>query len=145
MTKPLTLEQIYQILDSVDPDEYGCKKWPRAISDNGYGWVSFNNRRIRAHKIALERKLGRQIQPGHFALHTCDYRPCVNEDHLYEGTAKDNAQDRKLRNPESFKHTQGPDSPQQLGMKAWRENPENQGLLREYGRRGLQTRWGKKE
>lgn len=48
----------------------------------------------------LEYKLGRPIRKGLQVLHTCDskYGPCINEDHLYEGNAMQNARDRIANN-----------------------------------------------
>ena len=50
-------------------------------------------RLIGAHVFALQTKLGRALLPGMEACHTCDFKLCVNEDHLFEGTRKDNLQD----------------------------------------------------
>jgi hypothetical protein len=89
---------IYAIFDAIEPDEYGCCKYP---SRNGttYPLVWLDGRQHRVHRLALERKLGRPIKPGFKALHECDYPPCVNPDHLYEGTDADNVHDTMERCP----------------------------------------------
>jgi len=92
----MTLDEFYKICDAIVPDEYGCHRWPRAIDDKGYGRTKIG----KVHRLALERKLGRPIRRGFHALHHCDYKPCVNPDHLYEGTDKDNVRDRSERYPE---------------------------------------------
>lgn len=46
-----------------------------------------------AHRIALERKLGRPLLPRMLACHTCDNPPCVNPEHLFEGDHRANALD----------------------------------------------------
>jgi hypothetical protein len=91
--------QFYQICDCIEPDKYGCLHYPGATRGFHHSvWVE--GRRRKPHRLALERKLGRPIRPGFGALHTCDYPPCVNMDHLYEGTQKDNVRDMLLRNPD---------------------------------------------
>ena len=45
--------------------------------------------------MILERKLGRRIKPSYCALHHCGNRCCIEPSHIYEGTHKQNAQDRK--------------------------------------------------
>ena len=94
-------EKVCEVHDGIEPDEYGCKIWP-GLYGEGYPRVHVAGEVMRVGKIILERKLGRKLESGMFVLHTCDYPPCVNAQHLYEGTAKDNARDRMERNPESF-------------------------------------------
>ena len=101
-----TLRGLYQIFDSILPDENGCLNFP-SLSDkprrNRYVWkVISGEPRVWVHRAALERKLGRPIRPGFYALHSCDNRICVNPDHIYEGTYRDNANDRSARNHESY-------------------------------------------
>jgi hypothetical protein len=48
-----------------------------------------------AHRAALAERLGRPVVG--FALHHCDNPPCVNPDHLYEGSAADNMADASRR------------------------------------------------
>jgi hypothetical protein len=73
-----------------------CHVWQGALMD-GYAWTYFEGKTRRAHAIVLEKKIGRPIDKGMCALHHCDNRACVNEDHIYEGTKKNNAQDREMR------------------------------------------------
>lgn len=72
----------------------GCKIWTGRITGKGY--AAFG-RRYRGNRAILKRKLGRDLLPGMYALHTCDNRACVSEDHLYEGTHQDNMDDMVRR------------------------------------------------
>jgi hypothetical protein len=45
------------------------------------------------HRLSLERKLGRSLEPGEQSLHTCDIPRCWNPDHLYAGDNADNQRD----------------------------------------------------
>lgn len=70
-----------------------CWLWLGSKDDEGYALFSTQ----RVSRLMLERKLKRPIGPGLFACHTCDVTSCVKPSHLYEGTAKQNANDREVR------------------------------------------------
>lgn len=78
---------------SYDKVASGCWIWNRAIQVRGYGIFCVNRKMVQAHRYALALRLGRSIAEGMLACHTCHNRLCVNPDHLYEGTAKDNIRD----------------------------------------------------
>lgn len=67
----------------------------RTLND-GYPMKKIKGRLIRLHRLALEQQLGRSIRPGLYALHTCGNRWCINGEHLYEGTHRQNMEDMKL-------------------------------------------------
>lgn len=76
--------------------EAGCWLWTGAAA-GGYGQFRADGRPQPAHRYALAQKLGRDVQAGMLACHTCDTSLCVNPQHLYEGTALDNAADAVAR------------------------------------------------
>ena len=72
-----------------------CLVWTRAVTWKGYAIVGHNSRRLA--RVVLAKKLGRPIQKGCQACHTCDEPACVEPSHLYEGTNKENSLDRSVR------------------------------------------------
>jgi hypothetical protein len=75
-----------------------CWEWRRRLNTSGYGMCKFLTRQARpAHRIAFAIEHGDVPNPPLFVLHHCDNRRCVNPEHLYAGTDKDNARDRVVR------------------------------------------------
>lgn len=72
--------------------EAGCWIWMGAIS----GKYGATPAQILAHRFSYELYKG-AIPPGLFVLHRCDNRLCVNPNHLYVGTHKDNVIDALMR------------------------------------------------
>ena len=93
----MTIDEFFEIVDNIEPDDKGCKIWPRGCSGNGYSYVLLEGRPNSGHRAVLQRKLQRGIKPGFHALHDCDVRNCVNEDHIYEGTPLQNMLDKEKR------------------------------------------------
>jgi len=67
-----------------------CWYWRGAQNKQGYGESGPPDNR--AHRLAWRLFRG-EIPPGMSVLHKCDRPYCVNPDHLFLGTQKDNVQD----------------------------------------------------
>ena len=69
----------------------GCWVWKGKLN-GGYGHVRVGGHLTGAHRMAFFLTHGRWPNPH--ALHRCDNGPCCNPEHLFEGTQKDNNEDR---------------------------------------------------
>lgn len=76
--------------------ESGCHEWQSTIQKSGYGRFYFRGKQYDAHRAAYILYHG-NIPDGLHICHTCDNRLCVNELHLYAGTAKQNVRDKVER------------------------------------------------
>ena len=74
--------------------ESGCWIWNGAVTAAGYGLAKSNyrNKTASAHRIAYEAFIG-EIPDGMIIAHACDNPLCVNPNHLWLATHKENSQD----------------------------------------------------
>lgn len=73
----------------------GCWLWTSSTTPFGHGLFTHRSQRPktqRAHRVAWELTRG-PIPAGILVCHHCDVPACVNPDHMFLGTMKDNAQD----------------------------------------------------
>ena len=75
----------------------GCLLWTGSVDQHGYGGLRVSGKIKRATHLALELS-GRPLPHGMRALHSCDNPYCVNADHLFAGTQKDNVADMMVKN-----------------------------------------------
>jgi len=73
-----------------------CLIWTGGQKE-GYGVICVDRKRVLVHRLVLERKLGRDLQPGECACHSCDTPLCVNPEHLWLGTHQENMDDRERK------------------------------------------------
>lgn len=73
-----------------------CIEWTGYVNYFGYGKLTYQNRQEYAHRAAWIAN-GGVIPDGMFICHKCDNRRCINPDHLFVGSQKDNMQDMKAK------------------------------------------------
>ena len=81
-----------------------CWLWRGAVGTHGYGVIGLGGHAtITAHRFSWALHKGK-IQDGRWILHRCDNRRCVNPNHLYLGTVRENVRDMMERGaPYCFK------------------------------------------
>ena len=74
----------------------GCILWTGNVDKNGYGKIYAFRKYWRAHRLIYYFKYG-PILKDSLVCHKCDTPSCVNIEHLFLGSFKENMQDKVLK------------------------------------------------
>jgi hypothetical protein len=87
-----------------------CWLWTGS-TDTRYGIFHLNRRSVKAHRYSWELANGRPFPYGLQGCHSCDNPPCVNPNHIFPGTMRDNILDAVRKGRVS--------TPTQRGDRGW--------------------------
>lgn len=90
MSKPNTVHSVWRRIQ-VDTNT-GCWLWMGSKNSQGYGHIGVKGKIEGTHRVAFKSVYG-YLTKGLDICHHCDNPPCVNPEHLFEGTRLDNIQD----------------------------------------------------
>lgn len=105
--EPLSIAERLARSTTPEPNT-GCHIWTGILMPKGYGKIgTVNGSTMTAHRAAWIVHNG-PITDGLHVLHRCDSPWCVNPDHLFLGTNKQNIEDKvaKGRSPKGEKNAQ---------------------------------------
>ena len=85
-----------------------CWIWTEKPNDTGYGYIRIKGKGYLAHRLSWLLQYG-ELDDSACVLHHCDNRLCVNPNHLFLGTRRDNVLDMvsKGRNVPPFGERNG--------------------------------------
>jgi hypothetical protein len=93
----MPLDPRAKIEDSSLPEPMsGCWLWLGKLYRNGYGSAWTHGAEAYAHRASWEAFVG-PIPTGLSVLHRCDTPACVNPEHLWLGTHRDNMRDMTMK------------------------------------------------
>jgi len=91
--------------------ESGCWLWTGAMRGEGnYGAIAIDGKTFGAHRLSYLLHKG-EIPEGMQVQHHCDVKECVNPDHLYVGTQKENMADMRRRSRSGYTGSKGESHP----------------------------------
>jgi len=89
------MKRFWKKVDVKSPDE--CWEWKAGLNSKGYGNLKHEGKSQLAHRVSYQLKHGAIPKGdgyhGMCVLHKCDNPLCVNPNHLFLGTQKDNMTD----------------------------------------------------
>lgn len=78
-----------------------CWEWQGSKTQAGYGLIYWYGKLQYAHRLSLQ-FIGQAIPDRYHVCHKCDNPSCVNPNHLFVGSPRDNMQDKVSKGRHTF-------------------------------------------
>lgn len=91
------MERIFSLITYNDR---GCWECSKGLNTKGYPQIHYQDKHQLVSHVVWRLMRGR-IPKGKFVLHKCDNPLCINPDHLFLGTQKDNMDDMRAKGREN--------------------------------------------
>lgn len=96
----------YVNLKSIDE----CWEWKGTLDTNNYGIFSMNHKLFKAHRFSYH-LANNDYNENLMCCHKCDNPRCVNPNHLWQGSQKENNNDRHIKGRTKTGHLYGENNP----------------------------------
>lgn len=80
--------------------EEACWLWTGYVNTSGYGSLTVKGTPVGAHRLSFMLFKG-EVPDGKVVCHTCDVRTCVNPEHLWLGSNRENLDDMLAKGRQS--------------------------------------------
>jgi hypothetical protein len=82
-----------RVMRKIIVDANGCWRWQGFKGQTGYAQTGYRGAAMNGHRAMYMIHFGVKLATEQYVLHRCDVRDCINPDHLWIGTAKENNND----------------------------------------------------
>ena len=73
-----------------------CWQWQKGKDKDGYALITYKGKTVRVTRLIKSLYDG-EFPKEMFCCHTCDNPSCINPDHIFIGSAKENSRDREKK------------------------------------------------
>lgn len=86
-----------KLLGNITKNEENCWVWNKSKDKKGYGKTNYKNKIMLCHRLSWL-LFNKSLNNNMYVCHKCDNPSCINPDHLFLGTNRDNILDAYHKN-----------------------------------------------
>lgn len=98
---------LYRVYKKVRPTITGCFEFYGCLNEDGYGRINKNGKLVFVHR-EIWKEFNGDIPDGMCVCHRCDNPCCINHNHLFLGTHKQNMEDKARKGRINVSGTKNP-------------------------------------